>query len=104
MEILTKDNFEETVATGTCLVDFYGETCEPCKALMPHVEALEEKYGSSLPFFKIDTGGARRLAIKLRVMGLPTVAIFKDGEKVDELSGAEACTPEAIEAMVTKYL
>lgn len=104
MELINKDNFEEKVASGVTLVDFFGETCEPCKALMPHVEKLEETYGDKVPFLKLDTGGARRLAIKLRVMGLPTVAIFKDGEKVEELAGAEACTPEAIEEMVKKYI
>ncbi len=104
MELLTKENFEETVSSGVTLVDFFGQTCEPCKALMPHVEKLETVYGEKVPFYKLDTGGARRLAIKLRVMGLPTVAIFKDGEKVDELAGADACTPEAIEEMVKKYI
>ncbi len=104
MEVLTKENFEEKVASGVTLVDFYGQTCEPCMALMPHIEELEGEYGDKMPFYKLDTGGARRLAIKLRVMGLPTVAVFKDGEKVEELSGAEACTPEAVEAMVKKYI
>lgn len=104
MELINKDNFEEKVASGVTLVDFFGETCEPCKALMPHVEKLEEAYGEKVPFLKLDTGGARRLAIKLRVMGLPTVAIFKDGEKVEELAGADACTPDAIEEMVKKYI
>lgn len=104
MEQINKENFEEKVGSGVTLVDFFGETCEPCKALMPHVEKLEETYGSKLPFLKLDTGGARRLAIKLRVMGLPTIAIFKDGEKVEELAGADACTPDAIEEMIKKYI
>ncbi len=102
MELLTKDNFEEKVSKGVSLVDFFSESCEPCKALMPHVEEMEKKY-SEMPFYKLDTAGARRLAIKLRVMGLPTIAIFKDGEKVEELSKDDA-TVENIEAMVKKYL
>ena len=38
---LTKDNFEEEVlkAEGTVLVDFYGDGCVPCQALMPHIHA-----------------------------------------------------------------
>lgn len=103
MEILNKDNFEEKIASGITLVDFYGETCGPCMALMPHLEELETTYGSEIPFYKLDTGKARRLAIKVRVMGLPTVAIFKDGEKVEELTN-EACTKDAVEEMVKKYL
>lgn len=103
MEILTKENFEEVVAAGVCVVDFYGETCEPCKALMPELEKLESIYQDEIPFYKLDTGQARRLAIKVRVLGLPTVAIFKDGEKVEEVSKDDA-TIENIESMIKKYL
>ena len=42
---LTKDNFEEEVlkAEGTVLVDFYGDGCVPCAALMPHIHAMESE-------------------------------------------------------------
>ncbi len=101
---LTKDNFEEEVkqAEGPVLVDFWGPTCEPCKALMPHVEALEEEYGDKVKFTSLDITKARRLAIGQKVMGLPALIIYKDGEEVERLAEANA-TATAVEEMVKKY-
>lgn len=105
MFVADKKTFEPEVlqAEGAVLVDFFGDGCEPCKALMPHVEALEEKYGEQLKFVKLNTTAARRLAISQKIMGLPVVAMYKDGEKVEELIKDDA-TPEAIEEMIQKYI
>jgi len=102
---LDKKTFEEEVlnSTGCMLVDFWSESCEPCKALMPTVVELSEKYGEQLKFAKLDTSKARRVAIKQKVLGLPTIAIYKDGEKVEELTKDDA-TAENIEEMIKKYL
>ncbi|WP_262366137.1 hypothetical protein [Streptococcus pyogenes] len=51
----------------------------------------------------MDTTKARRLAIKQKVLGLPTMAIYKDGEKVDEVTKDDATVPN-IENMIKKYL
>ena len=47
-----KTTFEEEVlkAEGYVLVDFYGDGCVPCAALMPHVHALADEYGDFVPF------------------------------------------------------
>jgi thioredoxin 1 len=105
MLIVDKKTFEPEVleSDGYVLVDFFGDGCEPCKALMPHVEELAEKYGDKIKFTKINTSKARRLAIKQKVMGLPVIAIYKDGEKVDELIKDDA-TPSNVEDMIKKYL
>lgn len=102
---VNKETFEAEVlnAEGYVLVDFWGKSCEPCKALLPHVEELAEKYGDKMKFCKLDTSSARRLAIKQRVLGLPTIAIYKDGEKIDELTKDDA-TPANIEEMIKKYI
>ena len=102
---LDKENFEEEVlqAKGYILVDFFGDGCEPCKALMPGVEALSLKYGDKIKFTKLNTSKARRLAIGQKIMGLPAIALYKDGEKVEELI-KEAATEASIEAMVRKYI
>ena len=51
----------------------------------------------------MNTTKARRLAIGQKILGLPVMAIYKDGEKVDELV-KDDCTPETIEAMIKKYI
>lgn len=102
---LTKENFEAEVlqAADTVFVDFFGDGCVPCQALMPFVHEMAEKYGDKIKFCSLNTTKARRLAISLKVLGLPTMAIFKDGQKVEEVVKDDA-TPENIEALIKKYL
>ena len=101
---VTKQNFEEEVLQGEgyILVDFFGDGCVPCEALMPHIHKLERTYGRKIKFVSINTSKARRLAISQKVIGLPVIAIYKDGEKIDELVKDDA-TPENIETMLKKY-
>jgi thioredoxin 1 len=89
MKEVNKDNFEQEVlkADKPVLVDFWGPQCEPCKALMPEVEKLSEKYGDKIKFVKVNTAENRRLAISQKVMGLPAIVFYKNGERVDALSG-----------------
>ena len=97
---LNKDNFEAEVlqADGYVFVDFWSQGCEPCKALMPDVHKLAEKYEGKMKFTSLDTTTARRLAIKQRVLGLPTLAVYKGGEKIDEVT-IEDATVENVEAL-----
>ncbi|MCL2222986.1 MAG: thioredoxin family protein [Oscillospiraceae bacterium] len=102
---LDKETFEPEVlkADKTVFVDFYSDSCEPCMALMPTVHSLAEKYADKLKFTKINTMKARRLAISQKVMGLPVMAIYKGGEKVQELV-KDDCTEEAIENMIKGHI
>ncbi|MDR1801240.1 MAG: thioredoxin family protein [Lachnospiraceae bacterium] len=102
---LTKENFEEEVlkADGYVFVDFYGDGCVPCQALMPAVHAFADKYGDKLKFTSLNTTKARRLAIAQKVLGLPVMAVYKDGAKVEELVKDDA-TEANIENMIKKYI
>ena len=88
MLALTKENFEKEVLQADCLVlvDFWSEKCEPCKALMPGVHELAEKYSGKAKFCSLDTNGNKRLAISQKVMGLPTILFYRDGKIIAELS------------------
>lgn len=99
-----KNTFEEEVlkADGYVFVDYFGDGCVPCQALMPFVHSLADKYGDKLKFTQLNTTKARRLAISQKILGLPVMAIYKNGEKVEELVKDQA-TEENIEAMVKKY-
>lgn len=100
-----KDNFEAEVLQSdqTVFVDFYGEGCEPCKALMPFVHEMADKYGEQLKFVALNTTKARRLAIAQKVLGLPVIAIYKGGEKVTELV-KDDCTPQNIEKLINDFI
>lgn len=102
---LDKTNFEEEVlkAEGYVFVDFYGDGCVPCQALMPKVHEFAETYGEKLKFTSLNTTKARRLAISQKILGLPVMAIYKDGVKVQEVVKDDA-TAENIEAMIQKYI
>ena len=102
---ITRDNFEQEVlqADGVVFVDFYGDGCVPCQALMPFVHEMAEKYGDKLKFCALNTTKARRLAISQKVLGLPVMAIYQNGQKVEEVVKDDA-TPENIENMIKKYL
>lgn len=102
---LTKETFDEEVlkAGGKVFVDFYGDGCVPCQALMPFVHGCAEKYGEQLKFTALNTSKARRVAIGQKVLGLPVMAIYENGEKIDELVVDDATEPN-IEAMIQRHI
>ena len=72
-------------------------------SIRDRVHEFADTYGDKLKFTSLNTTKARRLAIGQKILGLPVMAIYKDGEKVDELV-KDDCTPETIEAMIKKYI
>ena len=102
---LTKENFEAEVlkAEGKVFVDFYGDGCVPCAALMPYVHEYSEKYGDKMKFCSLNTTKARRLAISQKILGLPVIAVYENGAMIDSCVKDDA-TPENVEAMIKKYI
>jgi len=92
----TKETFRDLVAEGQVLVDVWGPDCQPCLAMMPHVEKLAEDSGGTLRVVKVEAPKARRLCMELKVMGLPAFLLFRDGAEVARINGpqvsAEALT------------
>ncbi len=70
---------------------------------MPKVHEFADTYGDKLKFTSLNTTKARPSGNRQKILGLPVMAIYKDGEKVDELVKDDA-TPETIEAMIKKYI
>ena len=104
MTELTTENFEQEVMKfpQPVLVDFWGPQCGPCLALMPHVEALSEKFQGRVKMAKVEAPKSRRLCLNLKVMGLPTFLLFKEGKEVDRLTGN--VTLRLIEDVLKKVL
>lgn len=102
---LNKENFEEEVlkASGKVLVDFNSDGCVTCQALMPFVEKCAAMYGDKLKFASLNTAKARRLAISQQVLGLPVIAVYSEGKKIDELVKDDA-TEANIEAMIKRHI
>lgn len=101
-----KLTFEAEVlkAPHKIVVDFYGDGCVSCEALMPKLHALAEQYGSAnLKFCALNTSKARRLAISQKILGLPVIAVYENGRIIDFCAKDEA-TAENVEAMIKKYI
>ena len=99
------DSFDKEVVQSDIpvLVDFWGPRCEPCLALMPQVEALEEKYRGKIKITKLDASKNRRFCLAMRVLGLPTYLFYRDGKEVERLTSG-TLTISDIEASVTKVI
>ncbi|MEA5113865.1 MAG: thioredoxin domain-containing protein [Geobacteraceae bacterium] len=105
MLVIDKENFEsEVVNSGQpVILDLWGPKCGPCLALMPDVETLAEEYGQKVKFGKINVMENRRLAIALKVMGVPTFLFYTKGERMETITG-DNVTIEAIRAGAERLL
>ncbi|MDR3278674.1 MAG: thioredoxin [Oscillospiraceae bacterium] len=86
---LTTDNFNEAVASGTVLVDFWADWCGPCKMLAPIIEELAEEYAESVTVAKLDTDAHGEIAAALGIQGIPTVILYRDGAETARFVGVQ---------------
>ena len=93
---LTKENFDETIATGTTLVDFWAVWCGPCKMQSPIVDAFAESH-ENVKVGKVNVDEQMELAAKFGIMSIPTLMVFKDGEIANKTVGLS--TMEEIEEL-----
>ena len=83
----TPDTFRDLTAEGNVLVDFWGPRCQPCLQMMPTVVELEAASGGAVRVVKVNAGENREVCRELRVFGLPTYVLMRDGEELERLSG-----------------
>lgn len=89
--ILTKDNFDEVTQKSKLpvLVDFWAPWCGPCKMLGPIVSTLAEKVEGKAIVAKLNIDDEPDLAAKFRVMSIPTLMVFKEGQVVGKTVGVQ---------------
>jgi thioredoxin 1 len=98
----TPETFPDLVAEGNVLVDFWGPRCQPCLAMMPTVEALEEHYAGQFRLVKVNAPDNRQVCRDLRVFGLPTYVLYRDGAELERLTGDPSKTE--LEAAVARLV
>ena len=87
----TDKNFQADVVSSTIpvLVDFWAPWCGPCKMVDPVVEEIAGEYEGKLKVGKLNTDDNREIAAKYGIMSIPTLMIFKGGEVVVRIVGAQ---------------
>jgi thioredoxin 1 len=85
-------DFEQYVlkAEQPVLVDFYSNSCPPCRRLAPTIEELATQYRDRAVVCKVNVDRARQLAGRYGIRGIPTVLFFVKGEPVRRLVGLQS--------------
>lgn len=101
---ISADNFDEKVlgADKPVLLDFYSDTCIPCKRMAGPLGDIEDAYEDQIYVYKVNVNYDEKLAEQFQVMSAPTLVFFVNGEEKNRLVGAAG--KEQIEALVSENL
>jgi thioredoxin 1 len=87
--VVDTNNFEEKVLKSDVpvLVDFWAEWCQPCKMIAPIVDEIATENEGSLRVAKMDADANADVIEHYRILGIPTLLLFKNGEVVERITG-----------------
>jgi thioredoxin 1 len=86
---ISDDNFDSEVLESDkpVLIDFWAEWCGPCKVLGPVIDEVAEDYSDRVKFVKLNIDNNPSNTQKFGIRGIPTLLLFKGGEKIDTSVG-----------------
>jgi len=91
--------FHQVINSGkTVVIDFWAEWCGPCRTISPVFAALSNDT-SGVEFYKVDVDTQSEISQEVGIRAMPTFAVFKNGQKIDELVGAN---PPALQTLIRK--
>lgn len=101
---VNQDSFEVEVlqAKVPVLVDFYSDSCIPCKQMSPILSQLAEEYGEQVKIVKVNVNFDMELADRYLVMGAPTFVVFVDGKVVNHSHGVKK--REEIKELIEEFI
>jgi len=83
MRELDTDTFDDAIAGGPLLVDFWAPWCRPCKALEPVLAELE----ATVPVARVNVDDNPALGARYDVLSIPMVVLFAHGERISSIVG-----------------
>ena len=102
-EIKTVESFEEIMHNGeTNIVKFFTNWCPDCTRMDMFIGDIIEA-NKDKTWYTLNKDELPEIAEKYDVMGIPSLLIFKDGEKTGHLHSANAKTPEQVEEFLATY-
>lgn len=102
VQIFNDSNFASEVLNSDepVLVDFTAVWCGPCKKIFPVIEGLAGEYAGKVKVGKLDIDDNPNTPVKYHVRAVPTLIMFKGGQPVDQIMGAQP--KKRIQAMFDK--
>lgn len=101
----TDENVHEIIASGKpVVIDFWATWCGPCMRMAPVVEELAAEYEGKVVVGKYNIEEENDLAAKYRIMSIPTILFFKNGEQVRDLRLAGAQPKETLRDQIEKLI
>ena len=90
MKHITKENWEQEIINSDkpVFVDFFATWCGPCSVVAPILEELDKEYEGKVNFVKVDVDQNKELASKYNIFSILTLAIFRNGKIIAQVSGA----------------
>lgn len=84
------------------LVDFWAPWCGPCRAVAPIIDELAEEFKDKLKVVKVNTDENIKTAQDYRISGIPSLLLFKNGEMVEQMVGAQK--KAALSEMINRHM
>ena len=101
--VLTNENYEDVLNSATpVVVDFWATWCGPCKMVSPVIEDLASEFEGQSSICKLNVDEMPDIAAQYKIMSIPTVMIFKNGEIIDKAVGVR--TKEEYQNMIKNAL
>jgi len=98
-KITGRSEFESTIKSGVCLIDFNASWCAPCKAQGPIIKKLASDFEGKAIVAEADVDKNRETAVECGIRSIPTLVLYKDGKEIERFIGlqSENVLSEALE-------